>query len=169
MSVIAPFIARPRRRPAPASGRPASTRVPAAKTPRAATRVRPIRAGVFGVFVGIILLAGLVTMLVINTSLAQGAFRVSELKKQSTDLVQQQQALEKAVAEQQTPGNLETRARALGMVPQSTPVFLRLSDGKVLGKAKPQAAQAQQATEGAAGVDVPPTQWVPWNEPGVAP
>lgn len=123
----------------------------------------------FGILVGLILLAGLITMLVINTSLAQGAFRVSELTRQSTDLIQQQQALEKAVASQQTPGNLEARARALGMIPQSTPVFLRLSDGKVLGKAKPQQPQAQQSTSGIAGVDAPPTQWVPWNEPGVAP
>ena len=35
------------------------------------------------------------------------------------------------------PESLEQRARALGMVPSQTPVFLSVPSGKVLGKPKP--------------------------------
>ena len=135
-------------------------------------RVTPVRAGVFGVFVGVILLLGLIALLVINTSLAQGAFRVSELTKQATELTQQRQALEKQLAEQQMPAVLEQRARAMGMIPHSVPVFLRLSDGAILGKAIPQVAQAQPVIDPNSTSpmgQMTPDQWTPWIEPGVAP
>ena len=135
-------------------------------------RVTPVRAGVFGVFVGVILLLGLIALLVINTSLAQGAFRISELTKQATELTQQRQALEKQLAEQQMPAVLEQRARAMGMIPHSVPVFLRLSDGAILGKAIPQVAQAQPVIDPNSTSpmgQMTPDQWTPWIEPGVAP
>lgn len=135
-------------------------------------RVTPVRAGVFGVFVGVILLLGLIALLVINTSLAQGAFRISELTKQATELTQQRQALEKQLAEQQMPAVLEQRARAMGMIPHSVPVFLRLSDGAILGKAIPQVAEAQPVIDPTVTPPMgqpAPSQWTPWIEPGVAP
>jgi len=135
-------------------------------------RVTPVRAGVFGVFIGVVLLLGLIALLLINTSLAQGAFRVSELTKQATELTQQRQALEKQLAEQQMPAILEQRARAMGMIPYSVPVFLRLSDGAILGKAIPQVAQAQPPIDPTTATPMgqpTPSQWTPWLEPGVAP
>ena len=176
MSAISPPIARrstrtPGRTNTRRSTRAAATPVETAKiAPR--KRVTPVRAGVFGVFVGVILLLGLISLLVINTSLAQGAFRVSELTKQATELTQQRQALEKQLAEQQMPAVLEQRARAMGMIPHSVPVFLRLSDGAILGKAIPQVAQAQPVTDPNSTTPMgqsTPGQWTPWIEPGVAP
>ena len=176
MSAISPPISRRSSRTPPRTTTRRSVRAAQASheiakvAPR--RRVTPVRAGVFGVFVGVILLLGLIALLVINTSLAQGAFRVSELTKQATELTQQRQALEKQLAEQQMPAVLEQRARAMGMIPHSVPVFLRLSDGAILGKAIPQVAQAQPVTGTNATTPMGQStsgQWTPWIEPGVAP
>ena len=51
-------------------------------------------------------------------------------------LSQQEQTLSEAVATAAAPESLEQQARALGMVPSQTPVFISLPGGKVLGRAK---------------------------------
>lgn len=112
--------------------------------------VSPLRAerasrGVFALVVTGMLIAGMVVILVINTSLAQGAFTVSELQTQRATLTQQEQALSEDVAAAAAPESLEQRARALGMVPSQTPVFLTLPSGKIVGKAK--AAPGGSASE----------------------
>lgn len=103
--------------------------------------VSPLRAeragrGVFALVVTGLLIVGMVVILVINTSLAQGAFTISELQAERATLTQQEQTLAEAVAAAGAPESLEQRARALGMVPSENPVFLRLPGGKVLGKPK---------------------------------
>ena len=67
---------------------------------RMVTPLRPERAsrGVFALVVVGMLIVGMVVILVINTSLAQGAFTVSELERQQAALIQQEQALDQAVA-----------------------------------------------------------------------
>lgn len=87
----------------------------------------------FLMVMGALLTAGLLGLLLLNTTLAQGAFIAHDLQAQTTALADQEQALVQKVAEQESPTVLERRARAIGMVPSSTPVFLRLSDGAVLG------------------------------------
>jgi len=87
----------------------------------------------FLMVMGVLLAAGLLGLLLLNTTLAQGAFVAHDLQAQTTALADQEQALVQKVAEQESPTVLERRARAIGMVPSSTPVFLRLSDGAVLG------------------------------------
>jgi hypothetical protein len=70
------------------------------------------------------------------------------------------------------PAVLEQRARAMGMIPHSVPVFLRLSDGAILGKAIPQVAQAQPVIDPNSTTpmgQMTPDQWTPWIESGVAP
>jgi len=103
--------------------------------------LRPERAsrGVFALVVTGLLGVGMVLILVINTSLAQGAFTVSELKAEQAVLSQQEQTLSEAVAAAAAPESLEEQARALGMVPTETPVFLDVTSGEVLGKPKPAA------------------------------
>lgn len=91
--------------------------------------------GVFALVVVGMLIVGMLVILVINTSLAQGAFTVSELQGQQTALAQQEQALSQAVAAAAAPDVLERSARAMGMVPSQTPVFLKVPSGRVLGKA----------------------------------
>jgi hypothetical protein len=46
----------------------------------------------------------------------------------------EEQRLETLVAAGEAPSKLLISARKMGMVPAQTPVFLRLSDGKILGK-----------------------------------
>ena len=87
----------------------------------------------FVLFVVALLGAGLVGLLLLNTSLQQGTFRVTELNQQAKDLRDQQEELERQVQVLEAPQNLADRALRLGMVPNPNPVFLRLSDGKVLG------------------------------------
>ena len=111
---------------------------PVTRPPRPRLRVvdeapfRPPRMP-FVLFVVVLLVAGLVGLLLLNTGLQQGTFRVTALTKQAQDLRDQQEGLEHQVRTLEAPQNLAGRALKLGMVPNPNPVFLRLSDGKVLG------------------------------------
>ena len=106
---------------------------------RMVSPLRPERAsrGLFAIIVTGVLAVGMLAILLINTSLAQGAFTISELKSEQTALLQQEQALAESVAALAAPEALETQARAMGMVPSENPVFLDVETGKVLGKPKP--------------------------------
>lgn len=91
-------------------------------------------------FVLTILTAGMLGMLWINTTLAQGAFTLTDLQQQRAQLIEIEQQLTEQLARADAPAQLEQSARALGMVPQDVPVFLRLEDGQVLGDPVPQPA-----------------------------
>lgn len=108
--------------------------------------LRPEKAsrGVFALLITGLLGAGLVVMLLINTSLSSGAFVVSELQAQKNDLTVQAEALAGEVDALSAPGNLATRARAMGMKQSKNPVFLNLADGSVLGK--PNGAQVSSTS-----------------------
>ena len=114
--------------------------------------LRPERAsrGFFAVLITVMLAFGLVVMLVVNTSVAQTAFTITELKIQQRDLSRTEAALTKALAEAASPPVLEAQARALGMVPSDRAVFLTVPGGKVRGKAKP-APGSQARTANIAG------------------
>ncbi|MFF0271080.1 hypothetical protein [Kribbella sp. NPDC004536] len=87
----------------------------------------------FVIFVVSLLAAGLVGLLLLNTQLQSGTFDITKLNSQANDLRDQQQQLEKQVRALESPQNLSDRALRMGMVPNPNPVFLRLSDGRVLG------------------------------------
>jgi hypothetical protein len=125
-------------RPAPARPR-RHTRRAVAPTPAPMVR-RPKRArtGVFAVLVVMILTIGLLSMLWINTTLAQGAFVLTDLQKQRAQLLETEQQLAEQLARAEAPAQVEVAARALGMVPQSVPVFVRLEDGQIIGDPIPQ-------------------------------
>ena len=78
-----------------------------------------------------LLAGGLVCLLVINTTLAAAAFRITALQNGNAALAQQQQELQQKVAEEKSASSLERRARALGMRPQVHPNFLNLRTGKI--------------------------------------
>ncbi|MFF3752103.1 septum formation initiator [Streptomyces sp. NPDC002018] len=86
----------------------------------------------FVLLVVLLLGGGLITLLLLNSSLNEGSFRLSELKKRTTDLTDEQQALQKDVDAHSAPYALERRARELGMVPGGSPAFLD-PDGTVRG------------------------------------
>jgi len=126
---------RPQAKPATA-GRP--RRTPLREVPPPAPAVAGT--GVFSLVVVGVLVLGMVLLLVLNTSLAAGAFEISSLTSQQRSLAVTEQRLLQDVARAEAPESLQARARDLGMVPVASPVFLRLADGKVLGI--PKAAQA---------------------------
>ncbi|WP_329458299.1 septum formation initiator family protein [Streptomyces sp. NBC_01497] len=87
----------------------------------------------FVLLVVLLLAGGLITLLLLNSSLNEGSFRLSELKKQTQDLTDEQQALQRDVDDRSAPDALAGRARMLGMVPGGNPAFLE-PDGTVLGR-----------------------------------
>jgi hypothetical protein len=91
--------------------------------------------GVFAAVCLMLLIAGLVSLLMLNTAMAEGSFTLGGLQKTSGELADTQNALTQAVDAQRSPANLAARASKLGMVPAESAAFLRLSDGKVLGVA----------------------------------
>lgn len=78
----------------------------------------------FVLLVVLLLGGGLITLLLLNSSLNVGSFKLSELKKRTTDLTDEQQALQRDVDSLSAPDALQRRARELGMVPGGSPAFL---------------------------------------------
>lgn len=124
---------------------PDKPRVAPAAQPAPATRQGPKLRVVYGapfrpprmpfvLFVVVLLAAGLVGLLLLNTELQRGTFEVTALNKQADHLRDEQEQLERQVRTLESPQNLADRALKMGMVPNPNPVFLRLSDGKVLGE-----------------------------------
>ncbi|WP_329116023.1 FtsB family cell division protein [Streptomyces sp. NBC_01465] len=86
----------------------------------------------FVLLVVVLLGGGLITLLLLNSALNAGSFRLNDLKKKTTELTDEQQALQRDVDDRSAPDALEQRARELGMVPGDAPAFLN-PDGSVKG------------------------------------
>ncbi|WNO75106.1 FtsB family cell division protein [Streptomyces sp. AM8-1-1] len=86
----------------------------------------------FVLLVVVLLGGGLITLLLLNSSLNEGSFELSELKRETTELTDEQQALQRDVDSYSAPDALERRARELGMVPGGNPAFID-PDGTVRG------------------------------------
>ncbi|MGW6275020.1 MULTISPECIES: cell division protein FtsL [Streptomyces] len=86
----------------------------------------------FVLLVVLLLGGGLITLLILNSSLNEGSFQLSELKKETTELTDQEQELQRDVDAYAAPDALQRRARELGMVPGGGPAFLN-PDGTVRG------------------------------------
>ena len=89
------------------------------------------------------LLAVVVAQLLLSIGISQGAYQLSSLQAQQTSLQRSYQAASQDLTRISSPQNLAANANALGMVSNSNPAYLRLSDGAVLG--------APIAASGAAG------------------
>lgn len=120
---------RTRRREAP---RPVLTVVPAAA---------PSHGGMLIVCAGL-LLSGLLGLLLLNMSMAEGSFRVHELQRAAGELADAEAALEQNITAVSAPSALADQASRMGMVPAASPAFLDLESGEVLGVAAP----AEEAT-----------------------
>jgi len=95
-------------------------------------RPRPKAArGAFVLLLVALLVGGLMTLLALNTALAQDAFVVQNLQQQSLQLEDQEQQLTQQVASLESPVSLAARARALGMVPGGRPTFLQVGGAPV--------------------------------------
>ncbi|GGU89641.1 membrane protein [Streptomyces litmocidini] len=109
----------------------------------------------FVLLVVVLLGGGLITLLLLNSALNQGSFKLNELKDKTTELTDEEQALQRDVDDYAAPDALERRARKLGMVPGGSPAFLG-PDGRVLGE--PSVAVAPKPTpKPSAGTGAPGT------------
>ena len=88
----------------------------------------------FVVVLVVLLVGGLLGLLLLNTMVAQDSFTLHDLAKQSRDLQLREQQLAGQLEAEQAPSQLAARATKMGMVPGGAPAFLRLPDGRVLGK-----------------------------------
>ncbi|MFF4389670.1 MULTISPECIES: hypothetical protein [unclassified Streptomyces] len=79
---------------------------------------------------------GLISLLLLNSALNEGSFQLSKLRKETTALTDEEQALQRDVDAHSAPDALQRRAHELGLVPGGSPVFIG-PDGKVAGSAAP--------------------------------
>lgn len=144
-----PALARTDFRSTPAPTRRGSTPARSGRSAPAHLRLitaapRPARQMPFIVLCSIVLAAGLLAVLFLNMQLAKGSYALHDLQRRSTILAEQQSQLTEHLTGVESPGVLASKATKLGMVPGSSPAFLRLPDGQVLGV--PQAAPAASPT-----------------------
>ena len=133
----------PRTRPviSPRHTRPVTSPVkgPVKGTP-ARPRTRSPRMPFILLLVG--LLGGaLISLLVISTTLAQGAFRITNLQEQNANLARQEQSLTNQVAQAANPAVIAAEAEKLGMRPNPRLGFIDLKTGKIV-TGKPSRAEA---------------------------
>jgi len=88
-----------------------------------AGRARAARAP-FVLLVVLLLGGGLIGLLVLNSALSEGSFRLDALRKQTKNLTDEEQALQRDIDAYSSPDALQRRARELGMVPGGDPAFL---------------------------------------------
>lgn len=129
---------------APTVGRPGRPHRPLRLVPPPAPRQRRRgrRRAPFIVLIALLCVGGLVSLLLLNTVLAQDAYTLHSLQKETAALADTEQALAQQVAQAENPAVLAERARSLGLVPAPNPVFVRGSDGTILGVPTPAVAPA---------------------------
>ncbi|MER6009184.1 septum formation initiator family protein [Streptomyces bluensis] len=94
----------------------------------------------FVLLVVFLLGGGLIGLLVLNSALSEGSFRLGDLKDDTKSLTDEEQALQRDVDAYSAPDALQRRARELGMVPGGDPAFLN-PDGTVRGVPGPAAPE----------------------------
>lgn len=90
--------------------------------------------------IGLTVVVGIVsivlTQLVLSIFTDQGAYDMANLKAQRHELTTSSDILSAQVDSLASNQNLANSAQSLGMIPNSNPVFLRLSDQALIGKPK---------------------------------
>jgi hypothetical protein len=75
-----------------------------------------------------------VAQLLLSIAVAQGAYEIDGYQIRQAALAREEQKLSEDLDRAQSPQYLAMNAEALGMVPNTSPVYLRLSDSAVLGE-----------------------------------
>ena len=88
----------------------------------------------FVTLVVFLLVGGVAGLLFFNTSMQQSSFVATSLEQRASALAAQEQSLHMDLEVLRDPQRVATEARRLGMVPAVSPAFIRLEDGKVLGR-----------------------------------
>ena len=125
-----PAQARPARRAAPGTAPERTRRLRPA--PEAIRRARPRLAYAVVALVSIGVIA--MTQLLLSIAMTQGAYELDAQLLRQAELRREQQKLADDLDRLESPQFLAANAEALGMVPNVDPVYLRLSDGAVLGE-----------------------------------
>ena len=94
----------------------------------------------FVVLVSLLLVGGVAGLLCFNTSMQQASFTSTAMEERSAALDAKEQSLVMELDALRDPQRVAVKAQEMGMVPATSPAFIRLSDGKVLGSATPAAA-----------------------------
>jgi hypothetical protein len=127
------------RRTGQKTGAPARTAGP---RPRARSARMPFILLLVGLLGG-----ALVSLLVISTTLAQGAFRITNLQEQNANLVRQEQTLTNEIAQAGNPAVIAKKAEQLGMRPNPHLGFIDPQTGKIV-VGKPSRAEAAISVPG---------------------
>jgi hypothetical protein len=90
----------------------------------------------FVLLVVLLLGGGLIGLLVLNSALSEGSFKLDDLQDDVKSYTDEEQALQRDVDAYSAPDALQRRARELGMVPGGDPAFLN-PDGTVKGVPSP--------------------------------
>ncbi len=85
----------------------------------------------------------IVAQLLLSVGISQGAYEISSLQSRHSELGRTAAGVSEDLARVSSPQSLAASAEGLGMVSNSNPVYLQLSDGAVLGA--PASASGSQA------------------------
>jgi hypothetical protein len=133
----------------------------AARAPASTARSGVPPRAPFVLLVVALLGGALVSLLLLNTVLAEDAFTLTELEQSNKLLTQQRQALQEQIAREESPERLAQKAKALGMVQPVRPAFIDARTGQVVGDTLRPVPHAAAAAAGAAGVVGVPGAVVP--------
>ncbi|USQ87808.1 septum formation initiator family protein [Streptomyces phaeoluteigriseus] len=106
----------------------------------------------FVLLVVLLLGGGLIGLLVLNSALSEGSFKMDDLQSDTKSLTDEEQALQRDIDSYSAPDALQRRARELGMVPGGDPAFL---DPNGTVKGVPSAAAPRSPADTAAVVRPP--------------
>lgn len=117
--------------PAPRTAPERATRPSAPPVPVAAPRAP------FVLLVLVLVAAGIVGLLVLNTAINTNSFALQQLRDKQDQLDSQQQEVSQELADRESPGSLRAAAARMGLVPAGRSAYIRLPDGKVIGVPQP--------------------------------
>jgi len=124
-------VAVPLRRRVPSIAGRAVTRARLSVVPRRRTQAPRVP---FVTLVTLVLVAGVVGLLLFNTSMQQASFAASTLEEQARTLTAREQTLRMELDDLRDPQRVAESAQQMGMVPALSPAFLNLADGSVVGE-----------------------------------
>jgi hypothetical protein len=125
----------------------APSRQPDSTKTKPALRVAPpapvsVPRAPFVALVLVVVIAGVLGILVLNTKINENAFTLNHLQDQQNHLDQQEQQLDQHLADLESPNSLRAAALRLGLIDSGTPAYLPLPNGQTVGV--PQPAQPSQ-------------------------
>ncbi|GIH04756.1 hypothetical protein Rhe02_28230 [Rhizocola hellebori] len=95
----------------------------------------------------VVVVAGVLGILVLNSKINQNAFKLDALRASQAELDLRQQQLEQFIAEKESPGSLAAAATKLGLSDPGPPAFILLPDGKVIGVPRPATGAPSNASQ----------------------